>query len=196
MRNTRRAIVGTRNGRFCRRSRLLRLYSDKAQGFVLVIVLVLLAALASVGVATFRAALLELRLVTGLTQKQTMVQLAESAIACFFAQAQAQNNLNAMVLQGGEGFMASCGITDAEIQLGVRTQFCGAASPRTRVATDASILQAHYFSTTATTTTTATAQAVNASRHNILEQGWVVHQPTDPTLLPLLPPDTTARPCQ
>lgn len=186
----------------------------RTQGFALVIVMVLLAALASVGVATFRSALLELRLVSVLTHKQALHVRAESTVNCVMASAQKEADLNLTVSDIAPEFQEACGlaaggmprlgvttesatsnstafdsITTESIDVVAHTHFCQQGMPSANIATDASVMQAHHFATT------ATASRNSDSSTSVVQQHWLVHQPKDPTFLPTMADLSSSQTC-
>lgn len=181
----------------------------RTQGFALVIVMVLLAALASVGVATFRSALLELRLVSVLTNKQALHVRAESTVNCVMASAQKEADLNLTVSDIAPESQEACGVaaggmprlgvtaesttfdstTTAPIDVVAQTHFCQQGMPSANFATDASVMQAHHFATT------AAASRNSDSTTSVIQQHWLVHQPKDPTFLPTMADLASAQTC-
>lgn len=221
-------MVNMKYARFPRRTR----------GFVLVTVMVLLALLASMGVAAMRSTLLELQLFSALGQARNLEHVAAWAIECELAaiqhtgaqrallfgpvpQASPNEVLSSAVvfsdqLSSGHGEnhilsretihargtncrepfatkngmhtpsaqSASAALVHAnasDIQAQTATHYCGARAPLSTVATDSRVVQAQYF------VSTAAAYRSGTKSYRLAQQGWVQHQPSDPSFLPALP---------
>lgn len=169
--------------------------AQPSKGFVLVIVMILLAAMASVGVSSMRSALMELRLVTAVTQNQQLLQYADVGIDCALRAVRESGYVSAEHLGALSSQLvgatlslegASCPTTPAaqlaltldQVKVSVFTQYCGHAGPSVSAPSDPDIFNDEYY------VTTAAVDQPSVPTRPIVQQGWSRRVQMDLSYLP------------